>query len=287
MLGIKTSLPEKTLTDVPFFGQLSYEQMPSSVISNLCFSQPFYKGEAVFALNGPAHLQKNFTGAMRSGKMMYFGDYFVDLQGTLDCGVPPASFCGYDGQSDLLAALLVSPYHYVVEIPASPSEAKIPWCLRGAFLLNLTMAMGQAAATHPALTPVQRTESAMTCFVLIDLLQMLANERAAAAGARKGSFFLHATTCRNQQELCGFVMLACLNIPKGYQYRPHKCTELHLEQWFAHIRSQYISSQVSVRDFLYGSSKKVQAYFQAAKHVKGEPPLPLRESDRPITHEDF
>lgn len=82
-------------------------------------------------------------------------------------------------------------------------------------------------------------------------------------------------------------MLACLNIPKGYQYRPHKCTELHLEQWFAHIRSQYISSQVSVRDFLYGSSKKVQAYFQAAKHVKGEPPLPLRESDRPITHEDF
>ena len=144
MLGIKTSLPEKTLTDVPFFGQLSYEQMPSSVISNLCFSQPFFKGEPVFALNGPANLQKNVAGAMRSGKMIFYGDHFVDLQGTLDCGLPPASFGGFDSQSDLLAALLVSPYHYVVEMPASPSEAKIPWCLRGGLPFELDSGYGSS-----------------------------------------------------------------------------------------------------------------------------------------------
>ena len=256
LLGNKKGIAENILANTPFFSQLTYEAMPQSVIANMNFFQPFYKGEAIFCLNGPPHLQKNLASALRGAKQIYVGRYFVDLQGALDCDMPPAAYCGFDSQSDMLASILLNPYHYVTEVPSSLEEVQVPWCLQGALVLNVIFALGQSAATHPTMTPLVRAENALTSFVLIDLCMILADDMASNSGMRKGSLFLSKVTCHNYQELCAFVILQCLHLPPGLRWTPDKGNELVLEQWFGHIRSQYVSSQVTVRDFLHGSSKK-------------------------------
>ena len=68
-------------------------------------------------------------------------------------------------------------------------------------------------------------------------------------------------------------------------------TELPLEQWFGLVRSQYASSQVSVRDFIWSSVKTSTCFAEKLKkatteHIfapvqpkEGDPPLPLSDSD--------
>jgi hypothetical protein len=65
--------------------------------------------ELRFGINGAAHLQKNFVAALRSPlRTIYWGRHFVDPSATLDLGMPPGSFIGYDGMSDLEAATFLN-----------------------------------------------------------------------------------------------------------------------------------------------------------------------------------
>ena len=62
-----------------------------------------------FGINGAAHLQKNFVSALRSPlRTIYWGHHFVDAATTLDQGMPPGSFIGYDGMSDVEAATFLN-----------------------------------------------------------------------------------------------------------------------------------------------------------------------------------
>jgi len=51
--------------NIPFFGALEFEPLPVCTLMSFNFSVPKYRGEPIYALNGPAHIQ-------------YLGLYFCD-----------------------------------------------------------------------------------------------------------------------------------------------------------------------------------------------------------------
>ena len=62
-----------------------------------------------YLLNGPNHLVKNYACALRSARAtLHIGRYWVDTSSTLDLALPAGCFTGYDEQSDLEAATLLS-----------------------------------------------------------------------------------------------------------------------------------------------------------------------------------
>ena len=126
LLGNTTCVSQKQLSEIEWFSRLTYKTMTDSVIGNMNFSQAFIDGDAFFCLNGPLHLQKNFCSALRGGGSIYVGDLFVDISGLTELDLPPAPYAGYDSQSDLLAAMLLNPFHYVTKIPDHVGDVRAP-----------------------------------------------------------------------------------------------------------------------------------------------------------------
>lgn len=124
ILGCTHNVNMKQVAETPFFSDLTYEPLPESAIGNLSFQQAYIGGQAFFCLNGPAHVQKNIATAFRSGNSLFFADFLIGIGGLLELGVPPPAYCGYDSQSDHLAAVVLSPWLYVTKIPKTASDVQ-------------------------------------------------------------------------------------------------------------------------------------------------------------------
>ena len=100
-----------------FWHRVTYAPLPETSLPRLPFLKPIVDGQVIFGLNGPAHVQRNFAGQLRSpSRTIYFGRVFTDIAGTLDLAMPPGAFVGYDGQSDSEAASLLNPFHYIATL---------------------------------------------------------------------------------------------------------------------------------------------------------------------------
>ena len=205
-------------------------------------------------LNGPKHIVKNLVCGLRSAiRTVRVGRYAVDFSAALDLQMPPGAFGGYDGQSDVEACSFLNPWHLRVELH---EEVGVPWSLTGAFLINLLGTLTTTAALRPDLSPCQRLENSLAAYVLFDLCALLAHERATDLGLAKGSTWIHRTTQRNIQDLCGLIAIAVTSLP-DMDYLPHRSTEITLEQFFGYLRSQMPSPQLTVRDYLHASARRM------------------------------
>ena len=100
LLGQSTGLSAASLRSMPFWGELSYEQLPQTCLPRFPFRKPVLHGEAILGLNGPAHIQKNFCGQCRSpARTITFGRFFCDFAATLDLCMPPGP---YQGRASIL-----------------------------------------------------------------------------------------------------------------------------------------------------------------------------------------
>lgn len=164
----------------------------------------------------------------------------------------PSAYCGYDGQSDAQAAMLLNPWHTVHIQPdaVNAADASIPWCLRGALLTNCVLSLLQSAVMHRKLSLETRLENALCTHILLDLGRMMSLEREKDLGVKRGSLFFDSATIRNLKNLVGCVAIVAASLPDGYAFKPWKMCELPLEWHFGMLRGQYTSAQMSVRDFI-------------------------------------
>ena len=88
------------------------------------------------------HASKNSAGqAMSAIRTIHCGRYWVDLSGTLLCGMPKSAYSRDDNQSDCLSALLANPWFYVGTSAGNMSMISVPWMNRGSLLWSLSTAL--------------------------------------------------------------------------------------------------------------------------------------------------
>jgi hypothetical protein len=131
--------------------------------------------------------------------------------------------------------------------------------------MNFIEVLGVSAITHPDLSPIQRLENALTCFILLDLGKLVAYEQASRDGAKKASYWLPYQTHDNLQELNALVAITVLGLPGSLDWNPHRSTEIPLESFFGTLRSQFASSQMRCRDYLQAQAKSHFATMQKIK----------------------
>ena len=136
------------------------------------------------------------------------------------------------------------------------NNALVPWSLTGSLLFNFTISLVTTAVYHPTLTPLQRLENSLCGFVLLDVCEMLACERARQVGQPKTRLWLAKVTQNNIQELAGCIAISCTSLGEGEPWLPWRSTELAIEQHFGHIRSQFSSSQFRCRDYANASARR-------------------------------
>lgn len=162
----------------------------------------------------------------------------------------------------------------------------MPWSLTGMLVMSFIEALGVTAVTHPDLTPVQRLENSLTCFLLLDLGRLLAHEKAQRDGVKKGSYWLPHQTHDNLQELNVLMAIATLGLPQNLDWNPHRSTELPLEIHFGTLRSHFASSQMRCRDYLQAQAKRHFATKQ--KIAEGcEPRNPDPCCPAPVSEDEF
>lgn len=165
-------------------------------------------------------------------------------------------------------------------------EGRVPWSLTGFLLVNLTEAMCLAAVMNPNLNLEQRLENALTGFVLLDLCELVAEQRSKDHGVSKDRFWIARQTQRNLQELCACcaIQVTSVNGP----YAPWSSTELKLEQYFGHLRGQFANSQFRTRDYLHASAKKSYQTLLKMQHQSPtlQENLPKRV-EKPLSDETF
>ena len=214
-----------------------------------------------------------------------FGKYFADWASTLDLGMAPGAFQGFDPQSDREAAVFFNGWRLITEVSQEINQVKIPWALWGALLVNLVSCLATTAAFHPDLSPAERLENSMAAFVLLDLGDMLASDERARRNQPKGSCWLHKLTHKNLQFLCGVLAIAVCSLDVGVPFVPHRSSELLLEQFFGYLQSQYASSQMTIRDYIHASAKKMR---QTSLRMKRDPPQPSHvQAHSAITDDEF
>ena len=116
------------------------------------------------------------------------------------------------------------------------NNAVVPWALTGALLFNLVTGLATTSIFHRKLTPIQRLENALTSFILLDLCEVAAIERARQQKIPKSRVWLASTTQKNLQDLCGAVAIACTSLAPGEDWAPWRSSELPIEQHFGHLR---------------------------------------------------
>ena len=138
---------------------------------------------------------------------------------------------------------------YFLKKDLDQHEGKVvPWSLTGLLVLNFICALGVGAVTHPRLTPSERLENSLTCFVLLDIGKMVAHEGAIRDGVKKVSRWLPWQTQDNLQELCALTAISTMGLPGNLAWSPSRSTEIALETFFGSLRSQFRSSQMRCRD---------------------------------------
>ena len=96
LLGLPTGLSQARILSLPFWKDIAYVPLPESCLPRCNFRKPVIQREVLFLLIGPAHLQKNVVGQLRSPKTIRYGRFFCDWSATLDLSMPPGAYQGYE-----------------------------------------------------------------------------------------------------------------------------------------------------------------------------------------------
>ena len=120
--------------------------------------------------------------------------------------------------------------------------------------MNYTSCLATSAVTHPDLTLRFRLENALTAFLLLDLGELVASERAREMKVSKTRLWLPVQTQKNFQELCGAVAIQTTSVDSSWL--SWRSTEIPIETHFGELRRQFSTSQFRVRDFLHAQAKK-------------------------------
>ena len=166
------------------------------------------------------HASKNSGGQARSSlRTVHLGRFWVDLSGSLLCGMPGSAFARDDPQSDSLQALLANPFFYVHTTSGALSMIPIPWMNRGALLWSLSTALVFSPMLHKRMTLKARTETSISGYILLDLWYLMAAKLEAARGAFVGSMTMARETVTNLQNLT--LSLVCIATTKPVTFLKH------------------------------------------------------------------
>ena len=158
---------------------------------------------------------------------MHLGRFWVDLSGSLLCGMPGSAFARDDPQSDSLQALLANPFFYVHTTSGTLSMIPIPWMNRGALLWSLSTALVFSPMLHKGMSLKARTEISVSGYILLDLWYLMGAKLEASRGAFVGSMTMARETVTNLQNLT--LSLVCIATSK-----PVTC----LKVWIVRIHCQ-------------------------------------------------
>ena len=105
MLGLDVPLSDELKSLVPFFRELSFQDLPLCCFPIGC--RVAYIGkDSLHWFPGGAHSQKNFVSQLRSSLgTIHFGNRWTDWSAALELGLFPTSYVGSDTMSDKQAAL--------------------------------------------------------------------------------------------------------------------------------------------------------------------------------------
>lgn len=172
-----------------------------SVLSPCMGQRPFCSPSCgIFLLQG--HASKNSGGQAQSAiRTIRMGKLFVDLAGSLLCGMPAAAYSREDGQSDSLQACLANPWYYVHTHLGRLDLIDIPWMNRGALLWSLTTAMTVSPLLRSRMSLKDRCEIAVAGYILHDLWYLTGARVEAEQGLHSGSCTMARQTCANLQNL--------------------------------------------------------------------------------------
>lgn len=145
---------------------------------------------------------------------------------------------------------------FLNKTPQQP-ECNIPWGLVGFMLMDFVCALGVGSVCHPGMTPIQRMENSLTCYLLLDMGRMLALESCTREGTKLASRWLAPQTHSHLQELNGFMAAALMDFPTDTEFLPHRKTELPLEAWFGSLRKQFPTSMMRTRDYCVAAAKQM------------------------------
>ena len=152
-------------------------------------------------------------------------------------------------------------------LEAEVGSAMVPWALTGMLLLNYTVTLVHAAVWNPALSPAVRVENALTCFILLDLAELVAKDTSSRLKVSKTRVWLAKKTQTHLQELCGCIVIQFTTLDQPWL--PWRASELVLEQYFGFVRGQFQTSQFRTRDYIHASAKKA---WQCKSRLKSNPP---------------
>ena len=138
---------------------------------------------------------------MSAIRTIHLGRFWVDLSGTLLCGMPKSAFSRDDTQSDTLSALLANPWFFVGTSEGKLSMIPVPWMNRGSLLWSLSTALVFSPMLHKALKLADRLEISLSGYILLDLWQLLGAKLEAERGAFVGSLSMARETVANLQNL--------------------------------------------------------------------------------------
>ena len=129
---------------------------------------------------------------------------------------------------------------------------------------------------HSGLSLSERAELALTGFVLLDLWSLVASEKEKTSGVGRGRMQMAGQTRRALQGIA----MTCISIaatkPKHWNPfgRPHSLSEVHIEQWFGQLRSQYVDSDLTARGYFNAAARVAR---KTAKNQVRPPQTPVEE----------
>ena len=284
LLGMGHGLDSQTVKTLPFWKDIKWASLPESRLPRFPYRKALIDNQVLCPWNGPAHIQKNLVGNLRSAaRTVMFGRFSVDPSGSLDLYLPPGSYVGYDATSDRESASFLNPYHLNIHMVNKLENLEVPWCLRGSMLINLTGSLIVSSVFHRGLSTAERLENALAGHVLLDLGSMLASETAESLGLSKQKCWLHHHTHNNLQQLSGCVAISCSSYPDSLPFKPWCSTELCLEEYFGSLRNQYKSAQMTVRDYIHASCRQMKRTLSRCAALQdGKIPLTSDQRSAPL-----
>ena len=115
----------------------------------------------------------------------------------------------------------------------------------------------------------------------MDLWKLVAAEHEHMHGASKGKMQMAGQTRAALQQIACTVVAITSSKPAEWHpfQKPHALSEVHIEQHFGQLRSQYPSGDLTVRGYWNAAARKARTLVQKkpAKNVEYEPEPPLTQ----------
>lgn len=176
------------------------------------------------------------------------------------------------------------PFYDSSKLEAAAGEINISWRLRGMTLMNMLVAMCIAPANHKKWEMIDRAETALAGFALVDLFGLVAQSTCRRLSWPKGSTWMAHQTSNNLQQVCLGVLSVCLS--KSQTGNPwigtNRLNEISVEEHFGRVRSSSANAQVTARAYWRAVAKECLLRADRPR----APPQPLEELP-PLTDEQF